>query len=255
MRHRAGTGPPPNSSAQGGAAGAILAAMIVEAPHILVVDDDTRLRNLLRKYLSDHGFRVTTVGDAAEARAAMRGLQFDLLILDVMMPGETGVDLARAVRKVEGTPILMLTARTEVDDRIAGLQSGADDYLSKPFEPRELLLRINAILRRAAIAQPEEPPGEVHFGSFAFDPQRGELRRQDERIHLTTAEASLLRVLAANAGAPVSREQLTHHAEISGNARTVDVQVTRLRRKIETDPKFPRFLQTVRGKGYVLYVD
>lgn len=224
-----------------------------EGAHILVVDDDSRLRELLRKFLSERGFRVTTAADSADAEAKLGALAFDLLVLDVMMPGENGVDFTRRLRQGNGVPILLLTARHDPPDRISGLASGADDYLGKPFEPDELLLRIRAILRRAP--PPAEAPGEIPFGPFRFDVKREELARDGEPVRLTAAEASLLRVLAESAGAVVSRDELLRRSRISGSARTVDVQVTRLRRKVETDPRQPRFIQTARGQGYVLRAD
>ncbi|HET8725959.1 MAG TPA: response regulator [Alphaproteobacteria bacterium] len=229
--------------------------MIATQPHILVIDDDRRLRELLRRYLADNGFLVATAADAAEARAKLSALEFDLMVMDVMMPGENGLQLTEALRRSLNTPILLLTAMGESDDRIRGLESGADDYLPKPFEPRELLLRIHAILRRAEPKAEPVETGPARFGAFSFDPKREELLRDGERVHLTTAEASLLRVLATRAGEVLSRETLSELGRIGGNVRTVDVQVTRLRRKIEEDPRLPRYLQTVRGEGYVLRVD
>ncbi len=227
-----------------------------EAPHILVVDDDTRLRGLLRKYLSDNGFLVSVAADAAEARRQLAAVAFDLMVLDVMMPGETGLELVRALR-AEGValPVLLLTAMGEGVDRIQGFESGADDYLTKPFEPRELLLRIGSILRRTAREPAQGAPDTCRFGAFLFDLERGELRRDGEQIHLTTAEAALLAVLAAQPGETLSREDLGAATGNDGNLRTVDVQVTRLRKKIEDDPRQPRYLQTVRGRGYVLWRD
>ncbi len=224
--------------------------MTVEAADILVVDDDARLRELLRKFLVAKGFRVSVAANAIEATEKLATLTFDLLVLDVMMPGETGVDFARRLRKTSAVPILLLTARGEAVDRIAGLASGADDYLLKPFEPDELLLRIRAILRRVAPAAPG--PSEVRFGDYRFDLAREELSRGEEIVRLTASEASLLKVLASRASRALSREELLRLSRISGNERTVDVQVTRLRRKIEADPKQPRYLQTVRGTGYML---
>jgi two-component system, OmpR family, phosphate regulon response regulator OmpR len=228
-----------------------------EGAHILVVDDDARLRELLRKFLSDRGFRVTTAANAGEAEARFGAIAFDLMVLDVMMPGETGVELTRRLRQSNPVPILLLTARTEAQDRIAGLASGADDYLAKPFEPDELLLRIKAILRRAP--PPPTALPEVRFGPFRFDLGREELIQtaagsEAQPVRLTAAEASLLKVLASKPGAAVSRQDLLRQSRISGNERTVDVQVTRLRRKIEADPRLPRYLQTVRGAGYVLRI-
>ncbi len=226
-------------------------------PHLLVVDDDARLRELLRRYLSENGFRVTVAADAGDARANLAGFAFDLLVLDVMMPGESGIDLTRALRaegQTQRLPILLLTAMAEPEDRINGLEQGADDFLAKPFEPRELVLRIRNILERRA-APPEPSDGAVRFGAFRFDLTRGELLRGDSLVHLTAAEASLLSVLGANAGQAVSREELSQSAQFSGNIRNVDVQMTRLRRKIEADSRYPRYLHTVRGTGYVLKPD
>ncbi len=227
--------------------------MSSEAPHLLVVDDDERLRELLRRYLADHGFRVTLAADAAEARRKLRSLDFDLLIVDVMMPGENGFELTASLATERRAPVLLLTAMAESADRIHGLEQGADDYLTKPFEPRELVLRIRNILQRTAAGG--AGGGEVRFGGCRFDLKRGELVRGDEPVHLTAAESALLLALARRAGAAVTREALAEEAQFSGNVRTVDVQVTRLRRKIEHDPKFPRYLQTVRGTGYVLKPD
>ncbi len=223
--------------------------------HILVVDDDKRLRELLRKYLSDNGYLVATAADAAEARSRMAGLAFDLIVLDVMMPGEDGMALTRSLR-ADGNrvPVLLLTARGEVDDRIKGLEAGADDYLSKPFEPRELLLRVASILRRAPRDEPE-PAREMRLGEFSWDLARGELRRGDQPVHLTQAERDLLAILADLAGQGVARDELAARTGNSANPRTVDVQVTRLRKKIEDDPRLPRYLQTVRGIGYMLRPD
>ncbi|MEQ9346218.1 MAG: response regulator [Thalassospira sp.] len=238
-----------------------------DQPHILVVDDDDRLRDLLTRYLGENGFSVSAARHAAEARASLEGLQFDLIVLDVLMPGEKGVDLARSLRDSGAkVPILLLTALSETEDRIAGLEAGVDDYLAKPFEPRELVLRIEAILRRYA-QLPEEDAEQVavpvsdivRFGQFSFDVSKMILQRGDDHIYLTSAEQALLSALVKQRGQTMSREQL--HAMMSGNAvdpagsRSIDVQVTRLRRKFEDDPKQPRYLQTVRGRGYVLYAD
>ncbi|MFN4089480.1 MAG: response regulator [Alphaproteobacteria bacterium] len=225
--------------------------------HVLVVDDDRRLLDLLRRFLSANGFRVTTAASAAEARAQLAAMGFDLVLLDVMMPGESGLDLAHDLQRAPGgTPILLLTAMGEADDRIRGLEAGAEDYVVKPFEPRELVLRMRTILRR----RPAEAPSggtvrSVGFGDFAFDIAREQLTRVGEPVHLTTAEASLLKALAIQPGRILSREALIESSRIEGNARTVDVQVTRLRRKIEVDPGRPRWLQTVWGRGYVLRPD
>ena len=223
-----------------------------EIPHILVVDDDTRLRELLRKYLADNGFRVSVAAEADEARRQMTGMRFDLLVLDRMMPGEDGLSLAKSLRRTDRVPILMLTAMGEVEDRIAGLEAGVDDYLAKPFEPRELLLRIQMVLRRAEPAPVAQGPERVRLGRVEFDLKRELLLDGDEPIRLTGAEASLLLVLSRQAGEVFSREMLTALCAIDGGERAIDVQVTRLRRKIEPDPRVPRYLQTVRGRGYVL---
>jgi two-component system phosphate regulon response regulator OmpR len=222
------------------------------APHILVVDDDRRLRELLKKFLVDNRYRVTTAGDAAEARRKLEGLQFDLIVLDVMMPGEDGFELTEALRRTSDVPILLLTAMGEAEHRIAGLERGADDYLPKPFEPRELLLRIGTILKRTGSRA--GPPGMVQLGELAFDLGRGELRRGDDVVHLTGAETALLKLLAGNAGLTLSRTELGRRSAATSE-RSVDVQITRLRRKIEADPKAPRYLQTVWGEGYVLWPD
>jgi two-component system, OmpR family, phosphate regulon response regulator OmpR len=221
-------------------------------PHLLVVDDDRRLRELLRRYLADSGFRVTGAADAVEARAQLASFAFDLVVLDVMMPGENGLDLTRSLRQqaTPHIPVLLLTAMAEPEDRVNGLEHGADDYLVKPFEPRELVLRIRNILQRRPSAAPA--PRDIRFGDFRFDIARSELFRGDDIVHLTTAEVGLLSALAQEAGEPVSREELSQSAGFSGNIRNVDVQMTRLRRKIESDPRYPRYLQTVRGTGYVL---
>jgi two-component system, OmpR family, phosphate regulon response regulator OmpR len=222
-------------------------------PHLLVVDDDQRLRSLLQRYLSANGFRVTAAADAAEARTLIRSIAFDGLILDIMMPGESGLDLAADLRAQSDVPILMLTARGEPEDRITGLERGADDYLGKPFEPRELMLRLTALIRRARNAQPPQHR-EIHMGQCIFDSERGELRRAGKRVRLTSSEAQLLKLFAANAGRPFSRASLCSRLNIQLE-RSVDVQVTRLRRKIEEDPKLPLYIQTIRGIGYVLVPD
>jgi two-component system phosphate regulon response regulator OmpR len=222
-------------------------------PHLLVVDDDTRLRELLRRYLSENGFRTTTAADAAEARRHLASFAFDLIVLDVMLPGESGLDLTRDLHREGRLPVLLLTAMAEPEDRVNGLEQGADDYLSKPFEPRELVLRIRNLLQRRPTV--DAPQREIRFGGFRFDVSRSELFRGSEAIHLTAAETALLTGLAEKAGEPVSREELSLSAQFSGNERNVDVQMTRLRRKIERDPRFPRYLQTVRGTGYVLKPD
>ncbi|HJN22902.1 MAG TPA: response regulator [Rhodospirillales bacterium] len=222
-----------------------------DLPHILVVDDDGRLRELLRKYLTENGFLVVTASNAADARGKLKHLAFDLIVLDLMMPGETGLDFAKSLRQTSTMPILMLTAMGEPGDRIKGLEKGADDYLAKPFEPRELLLRIHSILRR--LPRRPEMLLEVRLGRVTFDPVQGELRRDGVPVRLTDVEAALLRRLAEEPGSILSRDELSLNTGTGG--RAVDVQVTRLRRKIEPDPKLPRYLQTVRGKGYVLWPD
>jgi two-component system phosphate regulon response regulator OmpR len=230
------------------------AAFAADAPHLLVVDDDTRLRGLLQRFLSENGFRVTAAANAAEARGLMKSLAFDGLVLDVMMPGENGFDLAASVRGESDVPILMLTARGDAVDRITGLERGADDYLGKPFEPRELKLRLDALLRRARGPQAASPLRQVRMGAATFDPERGELRRNGKPVRLTSAEVQMLKLFATNAGRPFSRAALCTRLNIALE-RSVDVQVTRLRRKIEDDPKLPLYLQTVRGTGYVLVPD
>jgi two-component system phosphate regulon response regulator OmpR len=222
--------------------------------HILVVDDDDRLRRLLHRYLTENGFRVTAAADAADGRAKMNSIAFDLVVLDRMMPGENGIDFAQSLRVTSSIPILMLTAMAESGDRIGGLEAGADDYLTKPYEPRELLLRINNILRRLP-AEPDETPTEARLGDVVFDIAREQLHRGAEHIPLTSTECRLLKLLAERPGAVFAREALLRIVAPGGGARTVDVQVNRLRQKIEPDPKIPRYLQTVRGQGYILRTD
>ena len=223
-----------------------------DAPHLLVVDDDRRIRDLLSRFLFAEGYRVTTADSAADARAKLESLSFDLLILDVMMPGETGFQLAKSLRETSVVPILMLTAKAETESRITGLEIGADDYVPKPFEPRELSLRIANILRRTIVA-PVPTVESVRFGDFVFHLGRGELRRGEEMIHLTDRERDMLRVLSAIPGETVPRLALAGNGG-GANERAVDVQVNRLRRKIERDPANPLFVQTVRGIGYRLVV-
>ncbi len=223
-----------------------------DAAHILVVDDDHRIRDLLGRFLLENGFRVTLAADVEVARAAMRGIAFDLVVLDVMMPGVSGMTFAEELRRGSDLAILMLTARAEPDQRVKGLEIGVDDYLTKPFDPRELLLRINNILRRRGTAG--DGPGEICMGEFVFHIARGDLRRGDETIKLTERERELLRLFARQPGTPIPRHELVA-GETSGSERAVDVQINRLRRKIEADPSNPVYLQTVRGKGYVLYAD
>ncbi len=229
-----------------------VAPLADDAPHLLVVDDDRRIRDLLSRFLASEGYRVTTADTATDARAKLKSLNFDLLVLDVMMPGETGFDFAQALRTRSTVPILMLTARDAAESRIKGLEIGADDYLSKPFEPRELSLRIANLLRRAQPAA--APPAEsVRFGPFVFHIGRGELRKGEDSIRLTDREREMLRVLAATPGETVSRVALAGTGG-SVNERAVDVQVNRLRRKIERNPADPLFVQTVRGIGYRLVI-
>jgi len=222
-----------------------------EASHVLVVDDDRRIRKLLQTYLSDQGFRVTTAGTAAEARERMRGLVFDLVVLDVMMPGEDGITFARDLRRQTDIPTLMLSARTEVESRIAGLESGVDDYIPKPFEPRELLLRMQSVLKRQAPTI--DVPSELSLGRCIYHVERGELTRDGETVRLTTRERELMQTFARQPGKTISRTDL--HQDGEGGARAIDVQINRLRRKIEADPATPVYLQTVRGAGYILYTD
>jgi two-component system, OmpR family, phosphate regulon response regulator OmpR len=221
-----------------------------DTPHILVIDDDRRIRELLKRYLADHGYRVTTAENAADARAKLAGLAFDLLVVDVMMPGESGVELTASLRRSSSVPILMLTARGETEDRIKGLESGADDYLGKPFEPRELLLRIGTILRRSM--GPGGRNEEIALGDCRFNVTRGELKRGEELIRLTTREVQLMRIFSTHPGQTLSRLDL---CDDEAAERSIDVQINRLRRKIETDPRNPTYLQTVRGEGYVLMPD
>lgn len=227
--------------------------------HLLIVDDDERIRELLKKFLVRHGFLVTSARDAAHARRVLAGLDFDLIVMDVMMPGEDGISLTQSLRKTHGTPILLLTARGETELRIAGLEAGADDYLAKPFEPKELLLRINAILRR----MPETPaeataPKYLSLGPIRYDIERGEMWRGDQLVRLTATESQLMKIFAVSPGVAMSRSRLVEDlGRDRGQAqeRAVDVQITRLRRKIEAESKQPRYLQTVRGAGYMLVPD
>lgn len=221
--------------------------------HLLIVDDDRRIRELLRSYLTENGFRVSVAGHAAQARQVLQGLAFDLLVLDIMMPGESGLALAADLRATApGLPILMLSALAEPEDRIRGLLSGSDDYLAKPFEPQELLLRIKSLLRRSAPAP--VPPEDVRFGAFQFNLARGELRRDGETVRLTASERDLLRLLARRRGAAVSRAELSEPGTEDA-ARSIDVRINRLRQKLETDPANPLHLQTVRGTGYALVTE
>lgn len=228
-------------------------------PHVLIVDDDERIRSLLQKFLMRNGFLVTTARDAAHARRILSGLEFDMVICDVMMPGEDGVHLTQSLRETVDTPILLLTAKGETADRIKGLEAGADDYLPKPFEPKELLLRMNAILRRVPEAETSpSTPKILSLGPIRYDTERGEMWNGEERVRLTATESQLMRIFAGQIGEAMSRAQLVEElGRDHGQAqeRAVDVQITRLRRKIEMDPKQPRYLQTVRGAGYMLTTD
>ena len=228
--------------------------------HILIVDDDERIRGLLQKFLIRHGFLVSAARDAAHARRLLEGLEFDMIVLDVMMPGEDGVSLTRAIReRGSRTPIMLLTARGETEDRIKGLEAGADDYLAKPFEPKELLLRINAILRRVPEAPDESvAPKLLTLGPCRYDIERGEMWRGEQLVRLTATESALMKIFSGRPGEPISRAQLVEDLgrdRGQSQERAVDVQITRLRRKLETDPKQPRYLQTVRGAGYMLAPD
>lgn len=227
--------------------------------HLLVVDDDERIRSLLKKFLMRNGFLVSTARDAAHARRVLAGLEFDLIVLDVMMPGEDGMALTRSLRETLQTPILLLTAKGETDNRIEGLEAGADDYLPKPFEPKELLLRINAILRRMPdTSAADAAPKVLSLGVIRYDMERGEMWQGDDLVRLTATEVHLMKIFAAQPGVALSRSKLVEElGRDRGQAqeRAVDVQITRLRRKIESDPKQPRYLQTVRGEGYMLSSD
>jgi two-component system, OmpR family, phosphate regulon response regulator OmpR len=221
------------------------------APHVLVVDDDQKIRELLGRFLTTNGFRVTQAADAASARSFMRGLTFDLVLLDIMMPGESGLSLARDLKATRPVPICLLTALADTEDRIVGLEA-ADEYVTKPFEPRELLLRLRNILRRGQAPGPQRE--EVRMGPCVFNMTRGELKRDDECVKLTERERDLLRLFCQRIAMPVPRHELSND-DSTGSERAIDVQINRLRRKIETDPSNPVYLQTVRGKGYILYTD
>ncbi len=227
--------------------------------HLLIVDDDERIRGLLQKFLIRNGFLVSAARDAAHAERILSGLDFDLIVLDVMMPGEDGVSFCRRLREERQVPVLLLTAKGETEDRIRGLEAGADDYLAKPFEPKELLLRINSILRRMPQAEAEAvTPKVLHLGPFRYDVEKGTLWEGDVPVRLTATEAQLMRIFATRPGSPFSRTELVEDLGRDGGQaqeRAVDVQITRLRRKLEADPKQPRYLQTVRGAGYMLAPD
>ena len=223
-----------------------------ERPHVLVVDDDARIRDLVSRFLKDNGFLAMTASDAGEATALLKSFEFDALVVDVMMPGETGVEFTRKLREISRTPVLLLTALGESQDRIAGLESGAEDYLPKPFEPRELVLRLRSILRRS-VAKRDVAKG-FKIGRWSFDPEHEELRDGDEAQKLTSAEVNLIKALASRPSEVVTREELARRCGLDAGDRAIDVQVTRLRRKIE-ETKNPRLLMTVRGKGYMLRVE
>lgn len=225
--------------------------MSQEKPHILVVDDDNRLRQLLAKFLSEQGYMVTGAADAAEARRKLEWFVFDLMVLDVMMPGETGISLLKSLANKNHTPVLMLSAMSEAHDRILGLETGAEDYLTKPFEPKELLLRLKTILRRQQTGS--AAARSLAFGDYVFDMTANQLLLNGKPVALTTNEAILLKALAEVAGQPVSREALAERMPGGGSERSVDVQINRLRKKIEETDGKPMYLQTVRGAGYVLY--
>ena len=222
--------------------------------HILVIDDDERLRLLLRRFLEESRFRVTDVGSASDARKVLDGLAFDLLIVDIMMPGENGLEFLADLRKKNAVPALFLTAMAETEHRITGLESGADDYISKPFEPRELVLRIRSILNRAA-AQREAPSKSISFGPYSFDLTTGILMHSTGRIHITNAEQKLLASFAERPDQVLSRDDITEAMDSSMRGRSIDVAVARLRAKIEPDPRYPVYLQTVRNKGWLLRTD
>lgn len=225
-----------------------------EKPHILIVDDDARICALVSRYLWDHDFVVLEAANAQQARAHMQAFAFDALIVDVMMPGETGLEFVQALRKTSDIPVLMLTALGEVEDRITGFERGADDYLPKPFEAQELVLRLRALLRR--MPKPASRDVGFRFGPWSFDAARDALEGADGAlVSLTEMDVKLLKALAAHNGAPVSRDDLAQMCGVDAGGRTIDVQVTRLRRKIEDDTKMPRYLKTVRGQGYLLRVE
>jgi two-component system phosphate regulon response regulator OmpR len=222
------------------------------APHVLVVDDDHRIRDLLVRFLSDNGFRVSAAGDAAAARNALRAFAFDLIVLDVMMPGDSGLVLAKELKAISDVPICMMTALVDPEDRVRGLETGVDDYVAKPFEPMELLIRLRNIMRRGKAAPASSD--EIRMGDMSFHIGRGELRRGPETIKLTEREKELLRQFAQRPGLPIARHELAPD-DSTGSERAIDVQINRLRRKIEADPSNPVYLQTLRGKGYILYFD
>tara|TARA_Y100000815_G_C13298845_1_gene483789 strand:+ start:520 stop:1203 length:684 start_codon:yes stop_codon:yes gene_type:complete len=222
--------------------------------HILVVDDDKRIRDLLTRYLSENGFWVTSTASSAEARKQLNNFIYDLIVLDVMMPGESDISLAQSLKKVSSVPILLLTAMAESDDRIAGFEIGVDDYLTKPFEPKELVFRIKNILKRNVSSQ-NKARREIKFGQYCFDINKETLNIDGKNVYLTTSEINLLKYLANHSGKPVSREELSQKGILPKNARSIDVKIARLRQKIEVSPKKPIYLQTIRNKGYILRTD
>lgn len=229
--------------------------MVKDCPHILVIDDDTRLRSLLQRYLQENGFAVSGAKDAENARMFLQQYQFNLLIVDVMMPGESGIEFLQKLRRDNNVPAIVLTAMGDTADRIAGLEAGADDYLPKPFEPKELVLRINNILRRVP-ADKEQAKQLLNIGAFSYDLDKKELVDENgEIVHITPVEQSILNILGAKSGQIFTRERLAELLGAGQNSRSIDVQITRLRKKIETDSKNPRYLQTVRGKGYMLLTE
>lgn len=229
--------------------------MVKDCPHILVIDDDTRLRSLLQRYLQENGFAVSGAKDAENARMFLQQYQFNLLIVDVMMPGESGIEFLQKLRRDNNVPAIVLTAMGDTADRIAGLEAGADDYLPKPFEPKELVLRINNILRRVP-ADKAQAKQLLSIGAFSYDLDKKELVDENgEIVHITPVEQSILNILGAKSGQIFTRERLAELLGAGQNSRSIDVQITRLRKKIETDSKNPRYLQTVRGKGYMLLTE
>lgn len=232
---------------------------MTDEAHLLIVDDDERIRTLLQKFLMRHGFFVSSARDAGHAGRILSGLDFDLVVLDVMMPGEDGVSFCKRLRSERDVPILLLTARGETAERIAGLEAGADDYLAKPFEPKELLLRINSILRRSPPTEPaSEVPKMLMLGPLRYDVSKGTLWQGEDPVRLTATEAQLMRIFSADLDKPLSRASLVEKLgrdEGQAQERAIDVQITRLRRKLEEDPRQPRYLQTVRGEGYMLAPD
>jgi two-component system phosphate regulon response regulator OmpR len=224
--------------------------------HILVVDDDKGIRTLLKEYLEKEKFLVSIAKDADEARSHIKDFVFDLIILDVMMPKESGIDFADKLKEQKlKTPILMLTALGEVNDRIKGLEAGVDDYLSKPFDPKELLLRINNILKRVYAKDEKEENGELNFGSFTYNKESAKLMKGNEIINLTTSENDLLKLFINHEGEILTRDEIGKYLNYNDNFRSIDVQITRLRKKIEENPKTPRFLRTIRNKGYQFTAD